>query len=235
MQNTGQIIRSKKTGKDKYTPISNEILQSTTLTPEEKTVLIYLLSLPSDWVVLKRQLIEWANFGRDKFNKAWKGLHDSGYILSIRVFNQKTGQFVGWNHIVYEEPVLEDNRDTENPKVGESESREIRQSENQYIYKVITEQSNNSTKEYINNTFEEFWNLYDKKVSKESAVKAFKKIPQKDYDNIRNNIPIFVKQFSDKQFQPHFATYLNGKRWQDEISTKTQTFKLTNIATLNDD
>jgi DNA replication protein DnaC len=235
MQNTGQIIRSKKTGKDKYTPISNEILQSTTLTPEEKTVLIYLLSLPSDWVVLKRQLIEWANIGRDKFNKAWKGLHDSGYILSIRVFNQKTGQFVGWNHIVYEEPVLEDNRDTENPKVGESESREIRQSENQYIYKVITEQSNNSTKEYSNNTFEEFWNLYDKKVSKESAVKAFKKIPQKDYDNIRNNIPIFVKQFSDKQFQPHFATYLNGKRWQDEISTKTQTFKLTNIATLNDD
>ena len=36
MQNTGQILRSRKNGKSKYTAISNEILQSSTLTPQEK-------------------------------------------------------------------------------------------------------------------------------------------------------------------------------------------------------
>ena len=43
MENTGQIIRSKKTGKSRYTPISNEILQSSILTPEEKSILVHLL------------------------------------------------------------------------------------------------------------------------------------------------------------------------------------------------
>jgi len=87
----------------------------------------------------------------------------------------------------------------------------------------------------INETiFSEFWNLYNKKVNKESAFKAFKKVKQKDYDHIRKNIPLFIKQFTDKQFQPHFSTYLNGKRWEDEIG-KDNKFEYRNLANLNDD
>lgn len=230
MQNTGQILRSRKNGKSKYTAINNDILQSKTLTPQEKSILVHLLSLPENWVVYKGLIWKDMNMGREQFNKHWKGLIEKGYIISVRMIDTETNLVKGWNHIVYEEPVLSDEQTYQI-----SDLLNIGESENPYINKVSKEESNNLTKETINNTFEEFWNLYDKKVSKESAVKAFKKISQKDYDNIRNNIPIFVKQFSDKQFQPHFATYLNGKRWQDEISTKTQTFKLTNIATLNDD
>lgn len=87
----------------------------------------------------------------------------------------------------------------------------------------------------INETiFNEFWNLYDKKKNKESAIKAFKKVKQKEYDLIRKNIPLFVKQFTDKQYQPHFSTYLNGKRWEDELETE-QKFTFRNLANLNDD
>jgi uncharacterized protein YdaU (DUF1376 family) len=87
----------------------------------------------------------------------------------------------------------------------------------------------------INETiFIEFWNLYNKKVNKESAFKAFKKVKQKDYEHIRKNIPLFIKQFTDKQFQPHFSTYLNGKRWEDEIG-KENKFEYKNLANLNDD
>jgi len=81
MKNTGQIVRSKKTGKSRYTPINNDILQSEVLTPEEKTILVYLLSMPEDWVVNKSQLIEWANFGRDSVNVDWKGLIEKGYVV----------------------------------------------------------------------------------------------------------------------------------------------------------
>lgn len=87
----------------------------------------------------------------------------------------------------------------------------------------------------INETiFNEFWNLYDKKKNKESAIKAFKKVKQKEYDLIRKNIPLFVKQFTDKQYQPHFSTYLNGKRWEDELETEPK-FTFRNLANLNDD
>ena len=82
MKNTGQIIRSNKTGKERYTPISNEILQSSILTPEQKSILVHLLSLPSDWIVYKTEIWKSMNIGRDKFNNSWKGLVELGYIYS---------------------------------------------------------------------------------------------------------------------------------------------------------
>lgn len=106
MKNTGQIVRSKKTGKSRYTPISNEILQSQTLTPEQKSILVHLLSLPEDWVVYKTEIWKSMNIGRDRFHKSWKGLVELGYIHSIKVIDTNTNLIRGYNHIVYEEPLL---------------------------------------------------------------------------------------------------------------------------------
>lgn len=68
--------------------------------------------------------------------------------------------------------------------------------------------------------FDEFYNLYNKKVNRNASIKAFKKIKSIEYDKIRKHIPIFVNSFKDKQFQPYFSTYLNNERWNDEIETK---------------
>ena len=233
MQNTGQILRSRKNGKSKYTAINNDILQSKTLTAQEKSILVHLLSLPENWVVYKGLIWKEMNMGREQFNKHWKGLVEKGYVISIRMIDNETNLVKGWNHVVYEEPVLPDERTDQF-----SDLLNIGQSENPYLNKVINEESNNLTKETLNKEtiFEELWNLYDKKVSKEASYKAFKNVLQKEYDEIRNNIPLFVKQFTDKQFQPHFSTYLNGKRWQDELKlVTTQTFIIKNRANLNDD
>jgi hypothetical protein len=110
-----------------------------------------------------------------------------------------------------------------------------KQNTDEFQTNTIKEEKENKEEKELNDMFNILWNLYNKKKSKEEAFRAFKKIPKKEYDNIRIHIPVFVKQFSVKPFQPYFATYLNGKRWQDEISNNTQNFKLTNIATLNDD
>jgi hypothetical protein len=84
--------------------------------------------------------------------------------------------------------------------------------------------------------FEEFWNLYEKKLNKEESLSAFKKIKSSEYDLIKSHIPNFVKQFKDKQFQPYFSTYLNKKRWQDEVQIQTQvTPNRPKLATLQDE
>ena len=70
------------------------------------------------------------------------------------------------------------------------------------------------------NIFNDLWNLYNKKLNKEESVNAFKKIKSSEYEVIKNHIPNFVKQFQDKKYQPYFSTYLNKKRWQDEVDTK---------------
>jgi len=108
MKNTGQIVRSKKTGKSRYTPISNEILQSKTLTAEQKSILVHLLSLPEDWVVYKTEIWRDMNIGRDRFNKAWAGLVELKYIYSIKMIDTNTNLIKGYNHIVYEEPLVMD-------------------------------------------------------------------------------------------------------------------------------
>jgi hypothetical protein len=159
MQNTGQILRSKKTGKSRYTPISNEILQNSELTPEEKSILVHLLSLPEDWVVYKGIIWRHMNMGRDRFNKNWKGLVDKGYIVSIRVIDTETNLIKGWNHIVYEEPVLSEF--TELPNDQDSDLLNFSHSENQSIYKEIKEQKNKITKDiFIIPTVEELQNEF---------------------------------------------------------------------------
>jgi hypothetical protein len=159
MQNTGQILRSKKTGKSRYTPISNEILQNSELTPEEKSILVHLLSLPEDWVVYKGIIWRNMNMGRDRFNKNWKGLVDKGYIVSIRVIDTETNLIKGWNHIVYEEPVLSEF--TELPNDQDSDLLNFSHSENQSVYKEIKEQKNKITKDiFIIPTVEELQNEF---------------------------------------------------------------------------
>jgi hypothetical protein len=107
MKNTGQIVRSKKNGKSRYTPISNDILQSKTLTAEQKSILVHLLSLPEDWIVYKTEIWKDMNIGRDRFNKSWTGLVKLGYIVSVKIIDAKTNLIKGYNHIVREEPVLD--------------------------------------------------------------------------------------------------------------------------------
>jgi len=232
MKNTGQILRSKKNGKSRYTPISNDILQSETLTPEEKSILVHLLSLPENWVVYKGQIWRNMNIGRDRFSKHWNGLVEKGYIISVRMIDKETNLIKGWNHVVYEEPVLSENRID-----GDSDLLNFSNTETQLVYKEDIEQSNNKTKELINKemVFNELWDLYGKKKAKEAAIKAFNNIPKSMYDDIRKNIPLFVKQFTDEQYQPHFSTYLNGKRWQDELKVEIKSFQIINRATLDDD
>lgn len=85
------------------------------------------------------------------------------------------------------------------------------------------------------NVFEEFWDLYQKKVSREAAEKAFLKINPELYPVIKKNIPFFVAAHPDLKFRANFASYLNGKRWNDELTNKISTINTKNKATLTDD
>jgi uncharacterized protein YdaU (DUF1376 family) len=69
--------------------------------------------------------------------------------------------------------------------------------------------------------FETFWKVYPKKVSKENAKKAWLKI--KPNDELIAKITKAVKDQKlserEQQFIPHAASWLNAKRWEDEVTT----------------
>jgi hypothetical protein len=234
MKNTGQILRSRKNGKSRYTAINNDILQSSVLTPEEKSILVHLLSLPEDWVVYKGEIWRKLNMGRERFNRNWVGLVDKGYIISVRLIDTETNLVKGWNHIVYEEPVLSDDRTDQF-----SDSPELGKSEAEGVNKVINEEINDLTN-YINNkvitntkgnesfsldeAFEQCWKAYSSAASrqvgsKKDAAAKFKRLKSNEIELLRLHLPKFIlnhQRAKKTEFLPNFVTYLNQRRFEDE-------------------
>lgn len=70
--------------------------------------------------------------------------------------------------------------------------------------------------------FESFWEIYPKKQDKKKAKQKFLKLctNEKEYkaimDGLRNVLPVWVKK--DTKYIPMPTTWLNGERWNDEVS-----------------
>ena len=72
--------------------------------------------------------------------------------------------------------------------------------------------------------FDQFWEAYPRKVGKRNAQKAFERL-QVDkplLDKMLRQIAHAKqsRQWQDVQYIPHPATWLNGRRWEDELPTE---------------
>jgi hypothetical protein len=112
--NTGQIIKSRST--ERFTTLPNEIIKSKSLSLDEKGLLSYLLSLPSDWVIYKQNLYNNLPDKKGSIDRAFKNLQNKGYIISVKVHDSSSGRFIGWNHVVYDIPAdIDKNLNSETP------------------------------------------------------------------------------------------------------------------------
>lgn len=67
-------------------------------------------------------------------------------------------------------------------------------------------------------TFDNVWNLYQKKVgSKEKLEKKWNSMSLKDRKAAMESIPSYVLSTPDKKYRLNFQTYLNQRRWEDEL------------------
>lgn len=76
--------------------------------------------------------------------------------------------------------------------------------------------------------FDFAWKTYLRKDGKEAARKAWDKLTIEEISEIGRHLPKYIKanENTDRQYIPHFATYLNQKRFKDEITpTKMDLFK----------
>jgi hypothetical protein len=75
-----------------------------------------------------------------------------------------------------------------------------------------------TTRDYFN----EFWQAYPKKVAKESALKAWNQIniDEATVDKILKAIKDQDIASQEQQFIPYPATWLNNRRWEDEVDAK---------------
>lgn len=68
-------------------------------------------------------------------------------------------------------------------------------------------------------SFKDFWSLYPKKVAMSKCEAKFARLAPTDKQKIKETLPFYAKH---KEFEgwnhPNPLTYLNGKRWNDEIT-----------------
>lgn len=77
------------------------------------------------------------------------------------------------------------------------------------------------------NGFAAFWSAYPRKVGKAPAEKAWNRInPQNGLvESIISALVSQIPTWSDPQYIPHPATWLNGRRWEDVLIAPTKTTK----------
>lgn len=192
--NTGQIVRARS--EINFTQIKNDILRSKILTIEERGLLVYLLSLPLDWAIYKSKLHEDMPDSKGTIDRVFKGLQDKGYIISVRVIDAKTKVFKGWNHIVYENPILEDSDNREKPTsvfadIGQSMPIQI---QNINTNKEVNTNTNNNIsakpkkKGFVPPTLEEAKVFFrENGYTEEVAIRAFKHYEENDWKDTYNN------------------------------------------------
>lgn len=87
--------------------------------------------------------------------------------------------------------------------------------------KEVKKERNKDIKTYGQN-FDQFWEQYPKKMSKEQARKTWNKLSlEHDLDLILEGLERAKKydsRFRDKQYTPHASTWLNARGWEDNFT-----------------
>jgi hypothetical protein len=135
-------------------------------------------------------------------------------LVSEFTRKNESGQVIGW----YVTVNFIQNHPTEKPQGGKSHKVE-----NPETNALSTNRLNAlSTNKEIQppDGFDAFWKAYPRKVGKPNALKAYLKIKDKpsnllDILEAHKRLPQWTKD--NGQFIPHAATWLNGRRWEDEL------------------
>lgn len=208
-----------------YTSVSNKVIQNLK-NYEALGLYTYLLSLPNDWVFYKKHLAEHAHLGRDKINKLLQILATHNLIEYAQVRNEE-GRFAQLDlHVKdgsdfkiidlkecapFTEKPLTVNRLLVNTHYKENNNKIN-------INKIFCASKN------AHDGFNEFWEAYPRKKDKQVAEKAWVKngLSKKVGEILLalENQKANDAQWKDSKFVPYPATYLNGKRWEDEIEQK---------------
>jgi hypothetical protein len=70
----------------------------------------------------------------------------------------------------------------------------------------------------LNISFEDFWNLYDKKVGNCEKISAkWKALTDTERNAIMEYLPKYKQAKPDKQYRKNPETFLNNKSWNDEL------------------
>ncbi|WP_404943622.1 hypothetical protein R1Y13_13520 [Pseudomonas sp. NY8938] len=205
-----------------YSSVSNDVV-AMILNPDALAIWTYLQTRSSDWKVIGSHLQDRFSIGRERYSRAMACLKDLGLVSHEVVREEGTGKVLGRRVIVHYEPNLQVseysvNRSVGLPNCGQTDSYLIKDSITQSI---DTNPSVADAPELV--AFDRFWALYPRKVGKAGAEKVWKKLKVTAdlFDRMAASLAAWAVSTDwtkdGGQYIPHASTWLNGKRWEDEL------------------
>jgi len=165
--------------------------------------------------------------------------HDSFYSISLlnrmKIVDDKRSQFKEWGRkgglqkaknkedSTPPIPPLSENITPPLPiKVNESKVKESKVNESKEIEILI------------NYSFDDFWNLYDKKVGRKKPLESkWLKFSDEKRHTIMEYVKNYVISTPNKMYRKNPQTFFNGEGWNDELINEKNEVKLTDIEWLN--
>jgi len=71
-------------------------------------------------------------------------------------------------------------------------------------------------------SFSDFWGLYPRKTNKKNAEIKWKNLTVKNQKAAMAALPEHIATWDDPKYIPHATTWLNQKRWEDDLDTVTK-------------
>ena len=213
--------------KENFAILPNDVIQNFDLSLDARGLLIYILSLPKDWVININHLSKTNKIGRDKCYKLIKQLIEHKYIIRTEV--RSSGRIKEYTYKAFPKPQKDSVSPLTEKPYTEKSYTEKPYTENQHIYKEHTIQRTNNKKETYTDAFEEFWKVCKRKQGKDRTYKKYQEIIK----TVDSAILIKkMKQYNEEkeeckteiQYYKNPYTWLHQKGWEDEylITEETQ-------------
>lgn len=163
------------------------------------------------------------NISDKRFKKYRKQLEDNGYL---KVNRERTQNGFSKNiYTVEHNPVSGNFVTVQNFPgrivTGQNDPTTINSITNNN-YTSNSKTINNSATDVTQEKFNEWWNLYNKKIDKKKAYSLFKSTLKKyDFETVMNGTREYLKTITDKQYQKYPKTFLGQEsflnNYEDEI------------------
>ncbi len=219
------IIRIDKTAGN-YFIASKYYVEDEKISWKAKGIMSYLFSKPDDWQIYQTQLEKVSIDGKASVRSTINELIDNGY-MTRQSRRKSNGDFDGYDYTLHEYPTNDGVRKMEDAKM-EDAKMEIAKSDTTNNNSTNNDLTNNdintSATKVTQEQFDQWWNLYDKKLDKKKAFSLFKTALKKhDFETIMNGTKDYLKTITDKQYQKYPKTFLSQESFLNDYGNEVKT------------
>jgi hypothetical protein len=200
--------------KNNFGVVPNDLLNDKELTFKAKGVYAYIQSKPANWDFSAERISMQTKEGVTSVRMALIELEDAGYLIRTQSRNNR-------GYLVYsyqlsscpigdcEEIPTSDNPRLENPRLDNPRLDNL----------TLYSKKENSNKEIskIEDRFDQFWEVYGKKVGKENTRKQWAKLKESEKDEILVSVTYYTRARPDAMYRKDPERYLKNRVWEDEV------------------